>query len=569
MSRLVRVLADAFNIVIRNPVVSGFPRLSPLSRAGRQVVISGLLLTSVTALLIGFGDSLRSMSTLQRDTSAETVLFVPSLALVFVPYLVSCALGLMLVGAIRADWRATTPVVAVYLLVQFALIRLTRDAGVGTVHPLVVLCLALIVIAVCIFARRGAISMGIAAGILFASSTISMLVVTRALHSVSVRTGESFDIVVLQVVLQALALLCLPMVFVAGLDATKFSIVAANWLSEQVSGLRGRAAVWGVAILVFVASVVQSTNRIQDWMSSSDWHSLLSVVICGLGVVGVWRVARSVTGRQTDDSAVRSAQSLALFVSALVVAVPMLIQVVGLVQVIAGLSSPISTGVLQAMIDVLLVDSLAPFVRLLVGTGLMVAGWRRDLAPLARVTAVASGFVIVVDNASRLSGRSPLTITAEHLDVVLVVGVALFLASSVSQRRLTSSQVASAAGLLVLSGVASQNAFAAGPLATLLPLGGLSLLLFGLFWGVFTGAGDANESSPEFPSESRLMLFAGYQLLTVSIVLWAVLTRDTTLTDQLTSSTELGVRTLGVGLLAAIIAGHARESGFMWRAERL
>ena len=532
-------------------------------------MISGLLLTSVTALLIGFGDSLRSMSTLQRDTSAGTVLFVPSLALVFVPYLVSSALGLMLVGAIRADWRATTPVVAVYLLVQFALVRLTRDAGVGVVHPLVVLCLALIVIAVCIVARRGAISISIAAGLLFASSTVSMLVVTRALHTVSVRTGESFDIVVLQVVLQALALLCLPMVFVAGLDATKFSIVAANWLSEQVSALRGKAAVWGVAILVFVVSVVQSTNRIRDWISSSDWHSLLSVIVCGLGVFGVWRVARRVTGRQSDDSAVRSAQSLALFVSALVVAVPMLIQVVGLFQVIAGLSSPISTGVLQAMIDVLLVDSFAPFVRLLVGTGLMVAGWRRGLAPLARVTAVASGFVLVVDNASRLSGRSPLAITAEHLDVVLVVGVALFLASSVFQRRLTSSQVASAAGLLVLSGVASQNAFAAGPLATLLPLGGLSLLLFGLFWGVFTGAGDANESSPGFPSESRLMLFAGYQLLTVSIVLWAVLTRDTTLTDQLTSSTELGVRTLGVGLLAAIIAGHARDSGFRWRAERL
>lgn len=531
-------------------------------------MISGLLLTSVTALLIGFGDSLRSVSALQRDTTTEFMLFVPSLALVFVPYLVSCALGLMLVGAIRADWRATTPVVVVYLLVQLALVRLTRDAGVGSMNPLVVLCLALVVLAVCVFARRGAISMSIAAGLLLASSTVSMLVVTRALHSVSVRTGESFDIVVLQVVLQALALLCLPMVFVAGLDATKFSIVAANWLSEQVSGLRGKPAIWGVAIVVFVVSIVQSANRIQNWISSSDWHGLLSVVVCGLGVFGVWRVANRETGRQTDDSAVRSAQSLAMFVSALVVAVPMLIQVVGLFQVIVGLSSPISTGALQAVIDLLLVDSFAPFMRLLVGTGLIVAGWRRGLAPLTRVTAVASGLVLAVDNASRLIGRSPLTITAEDLDVVLVVGVTVFLTISAYQRRLTSSQVASLAGLLVLSGVASQNSFAAGPLATLLPLGGLSLLLFGLFWGVFTGAGDANESSPGFPSESRLMLFAGYQLLTVSIVLWAVLTRDTTLTDQLASSTELGVRTLGVGLLAAVIAGHARDSGFRWGAAR-
>jgi hypothetical protein len=55
-------------------------------------------------------------------------------------------------------------------------------------------------------------------------------------------------------------------------------------------------------------------------------------------------------------------------------------------------------------------------------------------------------------------------------------------------------------------------------------------------------------------------LFAGYQLLTISMVLWAVLTRDTTLTDQLASSTDLGVRTVGIGLLVAIVAGHARES---------
>jgi hypothetical protein len=560
MKRAGQVLIDAFNIIVRNPVVGGFPRLRQLSRAARQAVVAGLVLSSATAILIGLGDQLRSLSSLQRDTSAEVALYIPSVALVIVPYLVSCALGVILIGAVRADRRVFATVLAVYSLIQLALVRLTLDTGAGVAGPVVVLSLVAVVVVTSAVARRVPFPTELLAVVLLAASSLSMLVVVRTLNDVSTKTGESFDIVVLQVVLQALALLCLPMVFMAGLDASKFSIVTANWLSEQVARVRGRSTVGLVALLVFLLSVVQGAGRLRDWWLDSSWRGLAPVGVCVLCAAAVRRVIKNRTGEQSDDAAVRSSQSLAFRVSAFVVVVPLLIQVLGLFQIILGVSAPASIRVIQPIVDTLLIDELALTARLLVGAGLLYFVWRRPTAPLSRVVMLVAGLVLVIDNTARLTGPGALVVTAQHVDVVIIGGVLMFAVRSTLARRLQSGQLASLAGLLALSGVASHNSFAAGPLASLLPLGGLSLLLFGLLWGVFTGAGDANESSPSFPSESRLLLFAGYQLLTISMVLWAVLTRDTTLTDQLASSTDLGVRTVGIGLLVAIVAGHARES---------
>ena len=557
MSGLGRLLNDAFVIIIRNPIVGGFPRLKGLATSVQVTVIGTLALSLITAVCVGSSGMLRAASPLLRDESLGVVVYVPTIALAIVPLLTAIGLGVVISGAIGAPPQIAHPVVGVYCLLFAALARFCHDADPSSRTWQLVVALTLGVLTTFAIARRFITARVLGCALVIFFTLVKMALVVRFLTSLSSTAEVRLDLAIIRVILQAIALFCLPVVFVAGLDAAKFSITVANWAAERVSRLQSHIAIGIVPLGVLTAGWAASLTRITTETSVSV-ASFVWSLLAGLIILCVcWRVGVTAVQAESDETVVRSSQALAVQVSAAVVVVPLVIQALGLLEIVMGTSSYASRNVVQPMSAFLLQDTLPPTVRALLGAALIALATKNSGSPLRRCLLFMTGGILVTANLSELVSTPPVEVGVVHLDVIVLVASTAYLIKLWISRRLNGHTALTVAGLVVLTGLAAQNTFSSGPLAAILPLGGLGLLVFGLLWGACTGAGDANESSHAFASSSRLVLFAGYQLLTIAVVLWARLLREPRLTDQLASSTALGVRTVGVGLLVAIVVGHA------------
>jgi hypothetical protein len=553
-----RLLNDAFVITIRNPIVGGFPRLKGLATSVQVTVVGTLALSLFTVVCVGLSGVLRSASPLLRDESLEAVVYVPTIALAIVPLLTAIGLGVVISGAIEAPPKIAHPVVGLYCLLFAALARFCRDADPSSRTWQLVVALTLGVLTTFATARRLVAARVPGRALVIFFTLVKMALVMRFLTSLSSTAEVRLDLAVIRVILQAIALFCLPVVFVAGLDAAKFSITVANWAAERVSRLQSRIAIGIVPLGVLTAGWAMALARIATETSVSvtsfGWSLTAGLVIFFV----CWRVGNAAARAESDETVVRSSQALAVRVSAVVVAVPLVIQALGLLEIVIGTSSYASRNIIQPMSAFLQRDTLPPTVRALLGAVLIILVSKHSGNPLQRCLLFMTGGILVTANLSELVSTPPVKVGVMHLDVIVLFASTAYLVKLLISRRLTRQIALTVAGLVVLTGLAAQNSFSSGPLVAILPLGGLGLLVFGLLWGALTGAGDANESSHAFASSSRLVLFAGYQLLTIAVVLWATLLREPRLTDQLASSTALGVRTVGVGLLVAIVIGHAR-----------
>jgi len=85
--------------------------------------------------------------------------------------------------------------------------------------------------------------------------------------------------------------------------------------------------------------------------------------------------------------------------------------------------------------------------------------------------------------------------------------------------------------------------------------GGVWFIAFGLAWDALTIGAWANQSSAGLPRVSRIFLYLGYTLLTVTVVCWAVSAHDLTAVNRLTGEAALdGLQLYGRPMLYAIFA---------------
>jgi hypothetical protein len=74
-------------------------------------------------------------------------------------------------------------------------------------------------------------------------------------------------------------------------------------------------------------------------------------------------------------------------------------------------------------------------------------------------------------------------------------------------------------------------------------------------WDALTSGSWANVSSPGLSRTSRIFLYLGYVILTVTVINWALTTHDLSSLSQLTGNTALvGLDRFGRPMLYAIIA---------------
>ena len=135
---------------------------------------------------------------------------------------------------------------------------------------------------------------------------------------------------------------------------------------------------------------------------------------------------------------------------------------------------------------------------------------------------------------------------------VLFSGVALLW---LARGRLTAERATVLLGLVTMTWLLRQTELLDDPYSPLFfGYSGIGFLAFGILWDVLTAGSWANRDTGGLPRVSRVLMYVGYVLLTVTVVNWALTSHDLTSVGQFTGDTAMvGLERFGKPLLYGII----------------
>lgn len=146
----------------------------------------------------------------------------------------------------------------------------------------------------------------------------------------------------------------------------------------------------------------------------------------------------------------------------------------------------------------------------------------------------------------------------------LVLGLLAFALTWALRRQLTDARIATLlfAGLLIW--LMRQTDFISSPFSPLFGFAGLGFLVFGLAWDALTAGSWANAETRGLPRPSRILLYLGYVLMTVTAVNWAVTSHDLAGANRLTGDLAVvGLMRFGRPMLyAVLVAALAKPASF-------
>jgi hypothetical protein len=134
--------------------------------------------------------------------------------------------------------------------------------------------------------------------------------------------------------------------------------------------------------------------------------------------------------------------------------------------------------------------------------------------------------------------------------------VAIFAAVGIAwaaRRQLTPGRAAGLLFVVLAGGLLRQTAFINNRFSPFFSFAGVAFIAFGLVWDALTAGSWANVSSPELPRASRIFLYLGYVLLTVTLVNWALATHNLAAAGNLTGDTAVfGLDRFGKPMIYAV-----------------
>lgn len=372
------------------------------------------------------------------------------------------------------------------------------------------------------------------------------------------------------ILLSDVLFLSTPLVIAAALEVVAFGTATARWGLEFVDRQVGRHT-------VLVAAIGLGAWRLRDlgleWFSEvgvEGWPTKLQGLVGSLVLLnGIVAVAALLTRLADDDLAHEDPEASAEASARLALPIALALTAITAVSAVLLL-------VLQGLLPILPFDRTVQAQRWLSSAIGSAGDFGASLWwTILRATAAMAVAVVLARR-----GRGPAAVFLGAIAVVLVHaaltdpgqvleawawrldGVDLIAVTTLAglfgwwavRRRLSSRRCEWALYLLLLSGLLRQGSFVSDPIAPLLAFSGVAFVLVGLIWGFATGLSWANESSPQLPRPSRAQLLLGYQVLSISILHWYVVSHDLDALDNLTSvQPGAGTALLGQPLLLVLI----------------
>jgi len=134
--------------------------------------------------------------------------------------------------------------------------------------------------------------------------------------------------------------------------------------------------------------------------------------------------------------------------------------------------------------------------------------------------------------------------------VLLFAGLTLYW---LARRELTPQRASALAFVTLITLLLRQTDFISNRFSPFFGSGGLGFLAFGIVWDALTIGSWANDGSRGLPRVSRIFLYLGYVLMTVTVINWAVASHDLGAVGRLTGDLGLvGLEAFGKPLLYTI-----------------
>lgn len=365
--------------------------------------------------------------------------------------------------------------------------------------------------------------------------------------------------------------LAIPLLAVVGLDIALFTLQLAHWGTRQVGTHLPRAGVYGALLLVAgwrLWEVAQNNLEYVRVSSGGVWLGYLGAAIGVLLTIAVWWGLRQLgsagppTVEAVAEAAERSVYPLALlFFGATLLAFFLLTlaaaAIVGyalgeIISLVAGLILLVllaAANLINNLLDPwqLLVSLLA------VGGAVWLARRGRPaLALYLGIFGVRAAWNVLTNARGLLSffywrGDAPL----ELWWALLLLGVGLWWAL---RGRLSAQRATNLLSLWLITLLLGQPDFIGDPFSPFFGWAGIAFVAFGIAWDALTSGGWANQGSRALPRSSRIFVYLGYLLLTVTLINWNLVTHDLEGTAFLLDDVVLaGISLFGRPLLYAAI----------------
>ncbi|QXC59404.1 hypothetical protein KSP35_13445 [Aquihabitans sp. G128] len=497
--------------------------------------------------------------------------FVPAPLLPLVFFLLAFALSLVLAGALHAAWWVRVATVVVYLGVASSASLAAHGSGSSAAVEWggrVLLLAVPVLFAVRWRARPRPAGEFCALFVLVSGSLLVGLHELSRLDRVgdaalSARLASSFFV--------GLAGLLGPRLVMAGLDTVSFGASVSLW-ALRVIDQRVHALAAGVVLVGFggwrlrdVVVGVAGSGADDGWGATG--RQLLAGALLLALVAATWWVVDAVVDRYegeeaTDPDVVAGAKRLVLPLGTLYLAAVTALGVAAVVAAGIDAQSGTATPRLSPAVGRLIArysgagtERWQPVVFSLVlvaASGVLArrTGGRTSALVLAEVGVVGLWSQLAVTGRPLASLGSGL----DHTDPWIVAGVVGLAAWWTARRDLDRHRVARLLFVLLLSGLVAQGTFLGNPFELVLGFAGVGFVAFGLVWGYLTAGSWTNAESPAFPRSSRILLFLGYTIFTLTVGTWFVLSHDLANKTLLSDSwARLGSDLFGQPMLLALV----------------
>lgn len=562
-----QIAATAGRAFVWNSVVEGTIDLRPLSRGLRLLAVLAQALIVAFLLSILFTETLRVSGPLEPlavEADEARGLLVPSAAVPLTMAALSLGWGYVLAGAVRVRWWLRWLTALLYLAfavlpvasVQVGLIA----AGVSSAWSL--LAVPAVMLALALAPRRPArpalewCAMTALNGLLFCGA------VAGAAYAEQLSGGElRVSSIASRLALNGL-LLITPFLLIAGLGWIDFGLELSAWTARAV---RRHAAGWlaGGLLLALLAYrvVAQGAELLGEGGGPRRWPALLGAALfCGgLALIAWWR-ARQGEARDVPREVVYGLLLVPVLPQALLVAFVSIFSLAPLMDAFApdahrglswalGTTASLSEGFMQQR------------ALLLGGIGAGVA-W----LALRRGHPSAAGYALILawDQALRWLTASGRPLYALRFDYAMVDRLAMLALLAVAlwwlaRRALTAERSVRLLALVVLFGLLNQTDFLDNPFSPLFGFAGVFFLVFGIIWNLLDAGTFANRDTGLMPRSSRLMLYLGYVLISVSVAHWYLVSHNVGLQASQADLNASGFILFGLPLayLALVEGGRA------------
>jgi uncharacterized membrane protein len=351
---------------------------------------------------------------------------------------------------------------------------------------------------------------------------------------------------------QAHYLFTLPFLVIAGLGWADFGIEASRWSAQAVSR---HAAPWVIALLLLallgVRVVMLIVSVASDGIPAGQWAAWGGALLLCAGILTIlfWRMRQPAgtlpEGLLPTLGGLLPAGQLLLVVALQIASVILLFQAF----------SP-SLGDQAARLSNLIVElseterryrSLA-----FVVVGLIVAalGRRRGNATLVAFGLVLAWSQLVTWLIRDGNPLAALRYEYSDLDVLTLVGLTALTFFWLARRQLTADRALRLLALTILFALLNQTDFLDNPLSPLFAFAGVFFLVFGIIWNILTAAaGFLQHDSAGFPRDSRLLMYLGYVLISVSVVYWYLASHNLQMQINQSTMNQLGFLAIGLPIV--------------------